>query len=53
MRVNGARRAWVCETIPRMAGWDDGQYLQFADERTRPAPELLARVPLQYAEQRK
>jgi trans-aconitate 2-methyltransferase len=33
-----------------MAGWDDRQYLQFADERTRPARELLARVPLQYAE---
>jgi trans-aconitate 2-methyltransferase len=26
-------------------GWDDRQYLRFADERTRAAAELLARVP--------
>lgn len=26
--------------------WDDRQYLMFAEERTRPARELLARVPL-------
>jgi trans-aconitate 2-methyltransferase len=30
-----------------MARWDDAQYLKFADERTRPAHELLARVPLE------
>jgi trans-aconitate 2-methyltransferase len=26
--------------------WDDSQYLKFADERTRPARELLGRVPV-------
>jgi trans-aconitate 2-methyltransferase len=29
-----------------MTSWDDEQYLKFADQRTRPARELLARVPL-------
>ncbi|MDB4990079.1 MAG: trans-aconitate 2-methyltransferase [Myxococcaceae bacterium] len=29
-----------------MASWDDEQYLKFAEERTRPAEELLARVPV-------
>lgn len=29
-----------------MPSWDPNQYLKFADERTRPAVELLARVPL-------
>lgn len=28
-----------------MPTWDDAQYLKFADARTRPAAELLARVP--------
>ena len=28
------------------SGWDPGQYLRFADERLRPALDLLGRVPL-------
>jgi trans-aconitate 2-methyltransferase len=28
------------------SGWDSGLYLQFADERTQPAIDLVARVPL-------
>lgn len=32
-----------------MTTWDNRQYLKFADERTRPAAELLARVPLESA----
>ncbi|HVY37008.1 MAG TPA: trans-aconitate 2-methyltransferase [Polyangia bacterium] len=32
-----------------MAGWDDAQYLKFGDQRTRPARELLSRVPLEGA----
>src|SRR3954447_1443102 len=29
-----------------MHSWDAGQYLQFADERTRPALDLLARIDI-------
>lgn len=32
-----------------MADWNPALYLRFADERTRPAAELLARVPLSSA----
>ena len=34
--------AWHPAVMP---SWDDAQYLKFADERTRPARELLGRVP--------
>jgi len=33
-----------------MSAWNDEQYLKFGDERTRPARELLDRVPLGAAE---
>lgn len=33
-----------------MQDWNPALYLHFADERTRPAAELLARVPLQQAQ---
>src|ERR1700753_2587183 len=33
-----------------MPTWDDRQYRKFLDQRTRPAAELLMRVPLTAAE---
>jgi trans-aconitate 2-methyltransferase len=37
-------------SVAQVTSWDDGQYLKFADERTRPARELLARVPVERPE---
>ena len=42
-----AARRWQASGV---SSWDDQQYLKFADERTRPARELLARVPLDDAQ---
>jgi trans-aconitate 2-methyltransferase len=39
-------RASSVHKLEDMPTWDQAQYLKFADERTRPAHELLARVPL-------
>jgi trans-aconitate 2-methyltransferase len=29
-----------------MSAWDDAQYMRFADERTQPSRDLIARIPL-------
>jgi trans-aconitate 2-methyltransferase len=36
--------------LPKALTWDSAQYCRFGDNRTRPAAELLARVPLQQME---
>ena len=40
----------MSQSLRAMPSWDHTQYLKFADARTRPAAELLARVPLMAAE---
>jgi hypothetical protein len=38
--------AETCKTEIKMADWNPSLYLQYGAERTRPAAELLARIPL-------
>jgi trans-aconitate 2-methyltransferase len=44
--VNGARLQGASAVGIGMHAWDAGEYLRFADERTRPALDLLARLDL-------
>lgn len=39
-------KSWIQAEPPRETSWNPGQYLRFADQRLRPALELLERIPL-------